>query len=204
MAIEFLRKSLSGSTPTIWRGECKILPAGFKPKQSFAVGTVLQRATPLYVDYSDMSAGVVKIATIVAGGSTSAPRVAKGGYFAVGDIVMKLGQNSVSKTVKAVDTSNDAYDTITLDGALTGLVAGDTIQECSAYVSAETPAAPLYTPNAIIGADKVVKENGITTIDAAFEAVVLFTNVNYPIPSDWLTTGGYCLKSNPNIMFIKQ
>ena len=54
----------------------------------------------------------------------------------------------------------------------------------------------------VIGADLEFKGTGIPTIDAAYEAVVLYNNVNYPIPADWLQ--GVTLKSNPNILFIKQ
>ena len=54
----------------------------------------------------------------------------------------------------------------------------------------------------VVGADLEFKGTGIPTIDAAYEAVVLYNNADYPIPSDWLQ--GVTLKSNPNILFIKQ
>ena len=58
MAIDFKKTQLSGHTPEIWRGECKILPGGFKPVQNFPVGTVLHRGTPIYVDFEAMSASL--------------------------------------------------------------------------------------------------------------------------------------------------
>ena len=91
MAIDFKKTQLSGHTPEIWRGECKILPGGFKPVQNFPVGTVLHRGTPIYVDFEAMSAAVCKTAKVLKGGTTTAPRVAKGHYFVAGDVVMKLG-----------------------------------------------------------------------------------------------------------------
>lgn len=197
MAIEFKKTAFSGNTPVIWRGECKMLPAGFKPKQTFPVGTVLRRGLPIQVDFEEMSAGVVKIAKVLTGGTTTAPRIGKGHLFAVGDTVQKLGATT-STTISKIDTSNADYDVITLAAEISGLAAGDSIQESDG----ESSAAPLYTPNMVIGADLEFKGTGIPTIDAAYEAVVLYNNVNYPIPSDWLQ--GVCLKSNPNILFIKQ
>lgn len=197
MAIEFKKTAFSGNTPVIWRGECKMLPGGFKPKQTFPVGTVLRRGIPIQVDFEEMSAGVVKIAKVLTGGTTSAPRVSKGHLFALGDKVQKVGDTK-STTVSKIDTSNADYDVITLAAEITGLTDGDSIQESDG----ESSAKPLYTPNMVIGADLEFKGTGIPTIDAAYEAVVLYNNVNYPIPADWLQ--GVCLKSNPNILFIKQ
>ena len=197
MAIEFKKQAFSGKTPVIWRGECKILPGGFKPKQTFPVGTVLRRGIPIQVDFDEMSAGVVKIAKVLDGGTTTEARVSKGHLFAVGYKVQKLGITT-STTVSKIDTSNADYDVLTFAAAITGLAAGDSIQESDG----ESSAKPLYTPNMVVGADLEFKGTGIPTIDAAYEAVVLYNNVNYPIPADWLQ--GVTLKSNPNILFIKQ
>lgn len=197
MAIEFKKQAFSGKTPVIWRGECKILPGGFKPKQTFPVGTVLRRGIPIQVDFDDMSAGVVKIAKVLDGGTTSAARIGKGHLFVVGDKVQKLG-TTTSTTVNKIDTSNADYDVVTFAAEITGLAAGDSIQESDGQSSAK----PLYTPNMVVGADLEFKGTGIPTIDAAYEAVVLYNNVDYPIPADWLQ--GVTLKSNPNILFIKQ
>lgn len=197
MAIEFKKQAFSGKTPVIWRGECKILPGGFKPKQTFPVGTVLRRGLPIQVDFDEMSAGVVKIAKVLDGGTTTDARVSKGHLFAVGDKVQKLG-TTTSTTVSKIDTTNADYDVITFAAAISGLAAGDSIQESDGQSSAK----PLYTPNMVVGADLEFKGTGIPTIDAAYDAVVLYNNVDYPIPADWLQ--GVTLKSNPNILFIKQ
>lgn len=201
MAIEFKKTAYSGNTPVIWRGECKILPAGFKPKQTFPTGTVLRRGIPIQVDFEEMSAGVVKIAKVLDGSTTTAARVGKGHLFAVGDKVQKLG-TTTSTIISKIDTSNTEYDVLTFETAITGLVKEDSIQESDGQSSAKV----LYTPNMVIGADLEFKGTGLPTIDAAYEAVVLYDKVNYPIPADWLidVEKSPCLKSNPNIMFIKQ
>ena len=210
MAIDFKKTQVQGHTPEIWRGECKILPAGFKPVQTFPVGTVLHRGTPLFVDFETMTAAVCKTAKVLAGGTTTAPRVAKGHYFAVGDVVMKLGVTDKLPIIKSIDTTNSEYDVITLQSAIAGLAKDDVIVEASEAVAAAegveaVPAAPRYTPNMVVGAVKEFTGKGLPTIDAAYEAVVLYPSLNFPLLEDWLINPGkVCLKANPNILFIKQ
>ncbi len=210
MAIDFKKTQLSGHTPEIWRGECKILPGGFKPVQNFPVGTVLHRGTPIYVDFEAMSAAVCKTAKVLKGGTTTAPRVAKGHYFVAGDVVMKLGVTNKSPIIKSIDTANAEYDVLTFASAIAGLAEGDILVEASAAAAAEgdneaVPAAPLYTPNMVVGAVKEFTGKGLPTIDAAYEAVVLYPSLNFPLLEDWLINPGkVCLKANPNILFIKQ
>lgn len=245
MPIEFKRTTYKGHTPEIWRGECKMLPGGFKPKNTIATGTVLNRGLLCQVFFDTMEAAVVKVAKVLAGGTTTKPRLAKGHLFAVGDVVAKVGKDDKSVSVSAIDTSNADYDTVTLSAAITGLTANDVLCEASdyGYVDAEsgeegaleivasspsdgqialasvTPylgektlaandyvklqkSEPLYTPNMIVGAVKEFNGKGLPTIDAAYEAVVLYPSLNYPVLDEWLN--GCCLKSNPNILFIKQ
>lgn len=210
MAIDFKKTQLSGHTPEIWRGECKILPGGFKPVQDFPVGTVLHRGTPIHVDFEAMSAAVCKTAKVLAGGTTTAPRIAKGHYFVAGDVVMKLGVTDKSPIIKSIDTANAEYDVLTFASAIAGLAEGDILVEASAAAAAEgdneaVPAAPLYTPNMVVGAVKEFTGKGLPTIDAAYEAVVLYPSLNFPLLEDWLINPGkVCLKANPNILFIKQ
>lgn len=209
MAIDFKKTQLSGHTPEIWRGECKILPGGFKPVQNFPVGTVLHRGTPIYVDFEAMSAAVCKTAKVLKGGTTTAPRVAKGHYFVAGDVVMKLGVTDKSPIIKSIDTANAEYDVLTFASAIAGLAEGDILVEASAAAAEgdneAVPAAPLYTPNMVVGAVKEFTGKGLPTIDAAYEAVVLYPSLNFPLLEDWLINPGkVCLKANPNILFIKQ
>ena len=210
MAIDFKKTQLSGHTPEIWRGECKILPGGFKPVQNFPVGTVLHRGTPIHVDFEAMSAAVCKTAKVLAGGTTTAPRIAKGHYFVAGDVVMKLGVTDKSPIIKSINTANAEYDVLTFASAIAGLAEGDILVEASAAAAAEgdneaVPAAPLYTPNMVVGAVKEFTGKGLPTIDAAYEAVVLYPSLNFPLLEDWLINPGkVCLKANPNILFIKQ
>ena len=248
MAIEFKKTSIKGHTPEIWRGECKMLPGGFKPKNNIPVGSVVYRGVLVEVNFSEMSAAVIKIASVLSGGTTSKPRIAKGHLFAVGDVIAKVGKDDKSVTVSSIDTSNADYDVLNLSAAITGLSNGDAIiesldygyldatstttgalkivandaqsvgddeiklQSVTPYLGEETLAVgdyvilqksvAKYTPNMVNGAVKEFNGKGRQTIDAAYEAVVLYPSLGFPILPDWLN--GCCLKSNPNILFIKQ
>lgn len=191
MAIEFKKTKYSGHTPEIWRGECKILPGGFKLTQNFPVGTVIHRAIPVAVDFSAMSATVIKATTVLEGGTTKAVRVAKGHLFVAGDVVVKNGAADATATVSSVDTSNTEYDVLNLSAAITGLTAGDVL-----VINGQP------VPNMVVGAVLEITGKGLPTLDVAYEAVVLYPSLNLPILEDWLN--GPCLKSNPNILFIKQ
>lgn len=193
--IEFKQTQIAGSAPVIWRGEAKVLPAGFKPAQTFPVGVIVKRGTPVFVDFATMSAAVCKAALVLDGGTTSKIRVNKSHLFAVGDVVAKNGTTSTT-TIKSIDTSNAEYDVIEVTTAITGIAKND------ALIEAAEGGAAKYAPNAIVAADVEFNGKGIPTIDAAYEACVLSANVSYPVLAEWLN--GFCLKSNPNILFIKQ
>lgn len=245
MAIEFKKTSVKGHTPEIWRGECKMLPGGFKPKNTIANGTVLHRGVLVEVNFDEMSAAVIKLAKVLAGGTTSKVRVAKGHLFAVGDVVAKVGKTDKSVSISTIDTSNADYDVLNLSAAITGLTTDDVLIESRDYgyidatsttegalkivesspsdgqiaLASVTPylgekglaannyvvlqnAGSKYTPNMVNGAVKEFNGKGLPTIDAAFEAVVLYPSLSFPVLPEWLN--GCCLKSNPNILFIKQ
>lgn len=245
MAIEFKKTSIKGHTPEIWRGECKMLPGGFKPKNNIPVGSVVYRGVLVEVNFSEMSAAVIKIATVLNGGTTSKPRIAKGHLFAAGDVIAMVGKEDKSVSISSIDTANADYDVLNLSAAITGLASGKAIVEASDYgyidadastegalkIVADNPsdgqialasvtpylgektlaandyvllqkAESKYTPNMVNGAVKEFNGKGLPTIDAAYEAVVLYPSLNFPILPEWLN--GCCLKSNPNILFIKQ
>ena len=245
MAIEFKKTSIKGHTPEIWRGECKMLPGGFKPKNNIPVGSVVYRGVLVEVNFSEMSAAVIKIATVLNGGTTSKPRIAKGHLFAAGDVIAMVGKDDKSVSISSIDTANADYDVLNLSAAITGLASGKAIVEASDYgyidadastegalkIVADNPsdgqialasvtpylgektlaandyvllqkAEAKYTPNMVNGAVKEFNGKGLPTIDAAYQAVVLYPSLNFPILPEWLN--GCCLKSNPNILFIKQ
>ena len=204
MAITFEKQSFGGRFPEIWRGECKMLPGGFKPTQEFAVGTVVRRATPVFVNFDDMSASVCKVASVLDGGTTTKVRVPKGHYFTKGDKVFKHDDSAPELvTINDVERTNIAYDVLTLSKGITDIKKDDVLVEGKAVGESENEKVEAaYVPNMIVGTDKQFDGKGLPTLDAAFEAVVLFPSLLFPILPEWFQ--GVALKNNPNIIFIKQ
>lgn len=203
MAITFEKQSFGGRFPEIWRGECKMLPGGFKPTQEFAPGTVVRRATPVFVNFDEMSATVCKVASVLDGGTTTEVRVPKGHYFTKGDNVFKYGAEAPALvTVNEVDRTNSAYDVLTLSKAITGIAKDDVLVEGKSVEGETQTVKAVCEPNMVVGADKQFDGKGLPTLDAAFEAVVLYPSLQFPILKEWLQ--GVALKNNPNIIFIKQ
>ena len=66
MAIEFNRNAVPAAKEPFWRKEVKMLPGGFSIKDSFPVGSVIRKSSPLFVDFSNMSAAVVKVGKVYA------------------------------------------------------------------------------------------------------------------------------------------
>lgn len=203
MAIDFKTESIPGRFPEIWRGECKMLPGGFKPNNDFPVGTVVRRATLVHVDFDSMSANVCKTAAVLAGSTTTVVRIPKGTYLGVGDEVAVYCGTAAPVKITDIDTKGStAYDTITLASALTGIKENDIIMEAVAGSGENATPAPRFTPNMIVGEDKEFNGKGLPAFDIAYEAVVLVPSLNFPILPEWKT--GVALKENPNIIFIKQ
>lgn len=203
MGINFQTQKFAGHFPEIWRGESKVLPGGFKPANKLEIGTVVRPGSPLYVDFDTRSAAVCKTAKVVNGGTTTAPRVLKGHYFAVGDSVA-VNDGTVKQTVKSIDASNADYDVITFNGALTGVKADDILIETDADALADgAQAKPKYVPNMVAPLFKEIKATGINTLDAAYDAIVLIPSLAAtPMIPTWLN--GCFLAANPNILYIKQ
>lgn len=201
MAIEFNKTAYPGFISPFWRKEVKVLPGGFNMKQTnFANGDVIMRGAFLHVDFSDMSAAIVKIGKVVDGGTATKPRVSKNNNFAVGDVVAKVGADSNSATtttVVSIDRSNAEYDVVEIAASLT-LATGDFIVEADS-----TSKEQKYVANAVLAADLEIKGHGIMTIDASYDCIMI-KSICAPFPADWLIEDGYGLKANPNILIINQ
>lgn len=113
---------------------------------------------------------VIKIADVTAdvGSTAKTVKVAKGHNFKVGDAVL-VALTSVATLITAIDTSNSAYDTITLKATLGAISAGGQLVE-AAEESADASALK-YTPLAISGTGKPVIANTNLNVDAWLIAV---------------------------------
>ena len=188
MAIEFEKGQIKGGFPVFWRGECKVIHGDFKIKQTFPEGTLIRKGTPIALDFANMECTVCKAVKIVSGGTTSAPRIVKGSLVQVGD-KLKIGENE--QAINSIDRSNADYDVVTLAAALTGATA-------NAFAVVGTD-----VPNAVVETDKEYKTNmDFQTVSAGYDVIIL-KEVAYPMPEDWLL-GGWCMKNNPSIKYVRQ
>ena len=214
MAIEFKKTSYAGNLDAFWRTEVRMLPGGFNCSQSIPVGDVIPRGALVCADFDTMTATIVKVGRVVDGGTTTKPRVTKNNHFYAGDTVMKIGKKDAAVTVKSVDRSNPDYDVVEFSAALATLAKGDylveAVKDTGDYLveavkdtgDSATTYSQAHEANTILGADYTSRAVGMTTLDVAYSAVAL-KDVCPQFPADWLD-GGAFLKTNHNILFIKQ
>lgn len=204
MAIEFKKTTYAGSLDAFWRTEVRMLPGGFDCSQSIPVGDVVPRGALVCADFDTMTATIVKVGRVVDGGTTTKPRVTKNNHFYAGDTVMKIGKKDAAVTVKSVDRSNPDYDVVEFSAALATLAKGDYLVEAVKDTGDDsaTTYSQAHEANTILGADYTSRAVGMTTLDVAYSAVAL-KDVCPQFPADWLD-GGAFLKTNHNILFIKQ
>lgn len=203
MAIEFKKTSYAGNLDAFWRTEVRMLPGGFNCSQSIPVGDVIPRGALVCADFDTMTATIVKVGRVVDGGTTTKPRVTKNNHFYADDTVMKIGKKDAAVTVKSVDRSNPDYDVVEFSAALATLAKGDYLVEAVKDTGdSATTYSQAHEANTILGADYTSRAVGMTTLDVAYSAVAL-KDVCPQFPADWLD-GGAFLKTNHNILFIKQ
>lgn len=203
MAIEFKKTSYAGNLDAFWRTEVRMLPGGFNCSQSIPVGDVIPRGALVCADFDTMTATIVKVGRVIDGGTTTKPRVTKNNHFYTGDTVMKIGKKDAAVTVKSVDRSNPDYDVVEFSAALATLAKGDYLVEAVKDTGdSATTYSQAHEANTILGADYTSRAVGMTTLDVAYSAVAL-KDVCPQFPADWLD-GGAFLKTNHNILFIKQ
>lgn len=203
MAIEFKKTSYAGNLDAFWRTEVRMLPGGFNCSQSIPVGDVIPRGALVCADFDTMTATIVKVGRVVDGGTTTKPRVTKNNHFYAGDTVMEIGKKDAAVTVKSVDRSNPDYDVVEFSAALATLAKGDYLVEAVKDTGdSATTYSQAHEANTILGADYTSRKVGMTTLDVAYSAVAL-KDVCPQFPADWLD-GGAFLKTNHNILFIKQ
>lgn len=95
--------------------------------------------------------------TAEAGSSDTTIKIAKGSGVAVGDVIA-TGKKGVACT--AVDTSNAAYDVVTVSLG-TALTAGTVLYQAAA--ASASAAAPIYTPLFVTGAEVPANSGDVPT-----------------------------------------
>ena len=180
MGIERKTTKIKGGFPVFW-SRCATLPGDFKVT-NVPVGSVIEKGTPIKLDFDKMECKVCRAIEVI-GGTTTNPQIKKGSLITTSDTVG-------SQSVTAIDTSNPDYDTLTLAAA-----------EATATVGAVL-ALDENLPDAVV--ERTVEhKDGMTfqTVSAGYDVLIL-KDMAYPIPAASLT--GYCMKNNPSIKYIRQ
>lgn len=108
---------------------------------------LLIKGAPVYLDFATKKVHVVKAATVITGGTTTAPRVNKNHLFKVGDFGYVSG---TAVTITAIDATNAAYDVITFDAPCVGAAADAIILEAGSAGVAGSSAGAKYTANGLL------------------------------------------------------
>ncbi len=163
-----MRKSSSkvGGAREVYQKSLQILTGGFSvAKENLPeVGNVLPAGTPILCDEGDARSVKVHYAFKVKTVTGSTIQVEKGGEGSrvkVGMFLMEAPATATTtgtaQTVSSVDTSNEDYDEIVLDTALSGLAIGDVLIEATADGAGTTIKV---VPNALSVGDVYIDPNG--------------------------------------------
>jgi hypothetical protein len=140
------RESGTG-TPPVWQGLTKditLAQGGFTLDVSNLVaGQVVPEGTPIKYNEADRTATVLNTAVMQAnaGGSATAYRVNKGHGIQVGNYIATGATGGKAYAVTAIDTSNAAYDELTVGTSIGAATAGDLV-----FVSTATGATASALP----------------------------------------------------------
>ena len=183
MAIEFEKGQIKGDFPVFWRGECKVLPGDFKLTNKLPEGTKVKKGTPIKLDFDRMECKLCKAIKVIAGGTTTNPRIAKGSFVVKGEAIGE-------QTVSSINSTNADYDELTLSAANEAAVEGAILAVGTDLPDAVVETTFTYT-----------KKMSFQTVSAGYEVIIL-KDVAYPVPSDWLQ--GWKLKNCSTIGYIRQ
>lgn len=183
MAIEFEKGQINGNFPVFWRGECKVLPGDFRLTDELPEGTIVKKGTPIKLDFDKMECKLCKAIRIIAGGTATKPRIAKGSFVVKGETIG-------GQTVSSINSTNANYDELTLSAANEAAVEGAILAVGTALPDAVVETTFEYT-----------KKMSFQTVSAGYDVLIL-KDVAYPVPSDWLQ--GWKLKNCPTIGYIRQ
>lgn len=127
MAIGFERRYATGHIP-VFGPDAVSYPGGFLLViTGLTLGATIPAGTPLVVSESARTATILHngVAQADAGGTATAYRVNKGHTFAVGDNLASGATGGKAYAITAIDSSNAAYDELTVGTTIGAVTAGD-------------------------------------------------------------------------------
>lgn len=201
------RHSFGGEKP-IFTGSPSIVPGGFNldvEAQRFIVGSEISPGTLAIFDEQARKVKVVKTAKVkkVESDNKTIYLVANDTVepcFAPGDSVLKAvaGTFADAPTISKVDRKSNGDYVVTLSKAITGLTAGDTIQEV--VKDSSDNAAVIGDATGVVYERTEVKEDE-TPIDVCADTMqwAMYERRVNPIPASQKDATGQFLKANPHI-----
>ncbi len=148
-----LKKETGSSQKQIWQRVDQLAQGGFTIDAAGFTGTILAGAPVLFNEETRV-AKILKLAEIFeTAGSVTSYKIAKGHNLAVGDHVSKT-VGGAAYTITAINTTNAAYDTITVGTTIGAVTAGEAIFKSSA--SGASAGALDVAPNGLLYDDVTV------------------------------------------------
>lgn len=181
MAMGYTRTVGASGIP-VWQGtgkDIQLAQGGFLLSATgLADDAVIPAGTPLVISESARTASFLAygVAQANAGGTATDYLVLKGHTFKVGDYLASGAVGGKAYAITAINTSNSAYDTLTVGTTIGAVTAGDLL-----YASTATGATASALPalNALLYADSVVKTGFSASVSAVIRGTVYARRVAY-------------------------
>lgn len=176
--MQIVTNSAFGGRPVVFDSILDEIPGGLslnvtRLDYTTAGKEYLPAGTPVYFVKSTRVAEVCKSALAIDGGTSTNIRIGKNHHFKVGDY---LNDGTTGAYISAVNTSNTAYDVVTVNTALT-YAAGTKYQEGTASGSST---ALKYTPNGLVKSPAYIKE-GNADVPVVTMGMVREDSLTYPL-----------------------
>lgn len=172
-------KSIGTGAIPIWQGRGKDISTyqgGFAIASGYVSdGDVVKAGTPAVVDEATRTATLMASGELyeTAGSSVTDYKFKKGHIFKIGQYLAKT-VGGAAYAITAINTSNSAYDTITVGTTLGAGTAGD---KYFASTATGASAAALPACNGLVYDD--VTANGVTSISVVFRGIVYARRIPY-------------------------
>lgn len=181
MSVGFKRVPGTNSIP-IWQGLTKDIQLAqggfFLTDPGLADESIIPAGTPIVFDEAARTAVMIGGGTLQANATNSATtyRVNKGHTFVVGDY-MAVVAGGAAYAITAIDTTNSAYDTITVGTTLgVGYSAGQTLFKSTATGAT---AAAYAAINGLLYADVVFAKNYLNNVAVVIRGTVYARRISF-------------------------
>lgn len=163
MSLKLKRTDFTGEIP-VWQGlgkDIQLLQGGvLLTTTGIPTDTVIPAGTPVVVNEATRTATFLGTGVLYAnaGGTDTDYQVKKGHTLKVGDYFATGAAGGKAYAITAIDTSNSAYDVVTVGTTIGAATAGD-LMYASTATGATASAYPVIT--GLVYADTVVGESGV-------------------------------------------